>query len=355
MLARGKKYTLLSILLVFGAVALGVACSSPGLVSDGFNSVSAGTLHTCGVRANNTVHCWSPQVVNFKDVEELGELGELFGFFEIELSDPPAGEFKTVSAGTLHNCGVRMDDTVECWISGTSNDEEFSNFELLDPPSREFKSVSAGGLHSCGIRADDTVDCWLALMDTSAEDFGAAILFAGINPPSGEFKSVSAGILHSCGVRADNSVDCWGIGDSLGGFLGQGLGQSGPPSGEFKTVGASFIHSCGIRADNTVECWSGGLGDISVDIEGFDELFNMPSGEFTAIDTGIVHNCGIRTDNTIECWGPSEVVGQLDDPPTGEFSAITVGAVHNCAIRMDGTVVCWELKIPDVSGDSTSP
>ena len=41
---------------------------------------------------------------------------------------PPSGEFASVSAGRLHTCGVRQDDSVECW----GNDD----YGQATPPSR---------------------------------------------------------------------------------------------------------------------------------------------------------------------------------------------------------------------------
>ncbi len=323
----------------------------PELAPDGYRSISAGAYQTCGVRADDTVECWSPETANF---EALGDLGDLEGFlslFELEPSNPPAGEFTAVSTGAFHSCGIRANDTVECWIAETISTEENLNFEILNPPSGEFKSVSAGGLYSCGIRADDTVDCWVAVSDASNESgLTLELLSAGITPPSGEFKSVSVGFFHACGIRTADRAECWGFGNFL---LGR---KEFDPSGEFTTVSAGTFHNCGIRADGTVECWGSGVTDSIGSEEGYYlELLNSPSGEFKAISAGGVHNCGIRTDDTIECWGDNEVISQFDDPPSGKFSAVSVGVVHNCATGLDGTVECWNLSAPDVSGDPTSP
>ena len=60
-----------------------------------FASVSAGYLHTCGVRTNGSVACW--------------------GFGEGARSTPPSGKFASVSSGRSHTCGVKTDDSVACW------------------------------------------------------------------------------------------------------------------------------------------------------------------------------------------------------------------------------------------------
>ena len=67
-------------------------------------------------------------------------------------SDAPAGSFISVSAGSLHSCGVRTDGTAVCW--GSNGDGQPA------APSGSFISVSAGSLHSCGVRSDATAVCW---------------------------------------------------------------------------------------------------------------------------------------------------------------------------------------------------
>ena len=84
----------------------------------GFDSVSAGKEHTCGVRDDGSVACWG---------------GNQYG-----QATPPAGEFASVSAGAAHTCGVRTDGSVACWGA--------------TPPEGQFASVSAGAAHTCGVR-----------------------------------------------------------------------------------------------------------------------------------------------------------------------------------------------------------
>ena len=101
-----------------------------------FSSVSAGGLHSCGVRVDGGVVCWGTDL----DGNYVGQ------------ADAPSGVFSSVSAGGLHSCGVRVDGGVVCW---GSNDYGESNV-----PSGVFSSVSAGNEHSCGVRVDGGVVCW---------------------------------------------------------------------------------------------------------------------------------------------------------------------------------------------------
>ena len=101
-------------------------------------SISAGALHTCGVKRNGSAICWG---------SNEDEFGNVF-----DQATPPDGEFASVSAGLLHTCGVKRDGSVTCW--GWNDDGQAT------PPVGEFASVSVGLLHTCGVEKDSSVTCW---------------------------------------------------------------------------------------------------------------------------------------------------------------------------------------------------
>ncbi|MGM0575145.1 MAG: Ig-like domain-containing protein [Myxococcota bacterium] len=210
-----------------------VGQSSPP--SGTFDSVTAGTYHTCGLRPDGTVDCW--------------------GWDEDGQSSPLSGTFDSVSAGGAHTCGVRPDGSADCW-----GDNDYGE---SSPPSGTFDAVSAGTDHTCGVRPDGSVDCW------GRDTFGQS------SPLSGTFVSVSSGGSHSCGVRTDGSADCWGSNH---------FGQSSPPSGTFASVSADYVHTCGIRSDGSVDCW--GRDDYG--------QASPPSGTFAFVSAGENHTCGVK-------------------------------------------------------------
>ncbi len=245
-----------------------------------FKSVSAGGLHSCAVRSDNTITCWG-----------RNDYGQ---------SVAPSGMFKSVSAGEYHSCGVRSDNTITCW-----GDNEYGQSVA---PSGVFKSVSAGEHDSCGVRSDNTITCW------GRNDFRESVA------PSGVFKSVSAGRGISCGVRSDNTITCWGR---------NVYGQSVAPSGMFKSVSAGWGSSCGVRSDNTITCWGDNSHGRSV----------APSGVFKSVSAGGLHSCGVRSDNTITCWGRNEYGQSV--APSGMFKSVSIGGFYSCGVRSDNTITCW--------------
>ena len=251
-------------------------CDPTTATPTSFKAVSAGRLHSCGVRSDDTIVCWGKN------------------------SSGPEGGFKAVSAGRDHSCATRSDNTVVCWGSNP--------YGQTDEPVGGFKAVSAGGRHSCGIGGDNTVVCWGSNLDGQTDE------------PVGGFKAVSAGGDHSCGIGGDNTVVCWG--SNLD-------GQIDAPVGGFKAVSAGGDHSCGIGGDNTVVCWGSNL----------DGQIDAPVGGFKAVSAGGDHSCGIGSEDAITCWG-SNLDGQID-APVGGFKAVSAGDDHSCGLRNDDTVVCW--------------
>ena len=110
------------------------------------------------------------------------------------------------------------------------------------PPEGRFISVSAGFLFSCGVRVDNSAECWGPM----------AAVSDALTPPEGGYTAVSVGGFHACGIHIDQSVVCWG---SDQGFDGDFLGQATPPDGPFEVINAGAYHTCGFRPDGEIRCW----------------------------------------------------------------------------------------------------
>lgn len=140
-----------------------------------FNSISAGDVHTCGVRPGGATVCW-------------GDTSD-------GRTTPPSGETLTaesLSAGGSHNCGLRDDGTPVCWGSNADG-------QSTPPSSETLTALSSGGSHTCGLRSDGSVSCW-----------GSDANGQSTPPTSGVFTSISSGSRHTCGLRSDGDVICWG-------------------------------------------------------------------------------------------------------------------------------------------------
>lgn len=199
---------------------------------------------------------------------------------------PPVEEFKQLSAGNYHNCGLRPNGTVLCW-----GNDLFG--EVSDTPGENFSYVDAGGTRSCGIlESDRTIRCWgmqhMVRNEKKAKYYKA-------------YHSVTVGQYHVCGLEEySRSAVCWGMDNH---------GQAQPPRGvAFIDLCAGGDHTCGIRwDDHSAMCW------------GSDEFkvltHTPPTGyRFKSIVCGLEHTCGEFEDGGVHCWG-GEPTGDLRKNP----------------------------------------
>ena len=331
-----------------------------------FVSVSAGYGHTCGVRDDGTAECWGD--ARFGKTRTPDQPTPVP---ETTRSGESLGPFVSVSSGTIHSCGVRADGSVICW---GSNEDWYGSFTgQATPPGGSFTAVdapagvirvafaptaasSAGaptrtsqsdrftgqatplgfslqlgqrrtGDHSCGLRADSSIVCW----GSNEDEYGS---FTGqATPPEGTFQSVSAGYEYTCGVRDDGSVRCWGSNERNY--------KATPPGGTFQSVSAGDRHACGVRDDGSVECWGSNESWYGY----FAGQATPPEGTFQSVSAGYWHTCGVRDDGGMECWGSNDdwygsFTGQAT-PPEGTFQSVSAGYWHTCGVEAGGAVVCW--------------
>ena len=167
-----------------------------------------------------------------------------------EQIDAPDGGFTAVSAGSIHTCGLRTDGAIECWGDAKSHRDAAREEWLddlpddaivtvhavssIDAPAGNFNVVSAGGYHTCAIRESGEIACW------GNNNDGQTDVLAG------RFTAVSAGFDHTCGLRESGEIACWGNNDYR---------QSAAPLGKFIAVSAGAIHTCALRETGAIECW----------------------------------------------------------------------------------------------------
>ena len=135
----------------WGQNGYGQAVAPAGL----FRSVELGEQHSCGLQTDGMVVCWGKN--------DAGQ------------ASPPQDAFKMISAGHRHSCGIKSDNSAVCWGSnkaqkmtceGTSDNYscDIDNDESLvgqsNAPEGEFKGISAGGFHTCGVKIDGQLVCW---------------------------------------------------------------------------------------------------------------------------------------------------------------------------------------------------
>ncbi|MFH1173958.1 MAG: hypothetical protein V1725_02400, partial [archaeon] len=243
--------------------------------SAAYNSISAGGSYTCAIRANDhRVVCWGSNT--------YGQLGN--GTTTQRNNPTPINDtaaYTTITTGTYHTCGIRANDSqVQCW--GNNENGELGNgtgggYQPNPQPINDitpYASIKAGDDYTCGIRANDSrVVCWGS---NSVGQLGKGT--PGEDRPNptpindtAAYTTITTGTYHTCGIRANDSrVLCWG--SNTYGQLGDGTTTPhyNPATindtTQYTSTDTGTHYTCGIRAnDSQVMCWGrnsyGQLGD----------------------------------------------------------------------------------------------
>lgn len=318
------------------------------------------------------------------------------------------GAWVQLAVGSRHSCGRRANGTLWCWGRGAAG--ERGDGELLtaiNSPSQvvqtgqtkggeawsDWRDVSAGGQHTCGVRSNGSAWCWGRGTNgqrgdgskTNQRENPAQVLAGG--DPSGsvgwsDWVSVSAGGGHSCGIRQDRSAWCWGSGSH--GQRGSGEHRAFVRTTpervlndtnehhwtDWELLSLGDQHTCGIRADGSLWCWGDdwrgqlGVGGLTVEdgkqARPREVVSPVADALWMQVSAGSSHTCGILDDGTLWCWGWGDY-GQLGDGGTSAdhvqpsptlvinhdgshddtWEQVTAGHSHTCARRFDGSAWCW--------------
>jgi alpha-tubulin suppressor-like RCC1 family protein len=351
---------------------------APAAVKGGltFRSISAGYDHVCAVTTEGAAYCWGSH-----DYGKLGIGGDTPSTLG-PITEPTrvvgGYAFQSISAGSFHTCAVTLDYHAYCWgsdhggalgVGGTSPctpgpqpdsiAQDWQRICFRAAPAAvagglAFASISAGYDYTCGVAVDGSAYCW---GDNEYGALGAPepLLLSCANtnhslcrrfvptPVAGDLHlaSVSTGMFHACGVSLTRKAYCWGFAGAIDATTSAPLGtgvaaRQGSPvpvavSGgfDFRAVNAGWLRSCGVTTDSRAYCWgSNSFGDLGVG--NFDDpvasprAVVMPAAESApAVGWEEDHACAVTTSGRIFCWGGYNFFGELG---TGVVGAIGVNA-----------------------------
>jgi alpha-tubulin suppressor-like RCC1 family protein len=351
---------------LLAALALGAPPADAAPVST-WRSVSGGGDHTCAIRADGGLYCWgrngSGQAGN-PDLEEPRRVPSRIGI---------RSDWTAVSAGTHHTCAIRA-RRLFCFGDDTSgqlgNGPAPASFRLTEVAGgiRDWLSVSAGQHHTCGVRATGRLLCWGNDASGQVGDGGpsenvvaAPRRVAGF---SDEWQSVDTGTTHTCAIRRSGRLMCWG--DDYSGQVGNGAGIGGTTTpapvavavARWSRVSAGGAHTCAVARDGGLWCWgeddAGQVGDGDAATGPHETPVRIePEERWVRVAAGPAHSCALGSTGGVVCWGLNGQ-GRLgnDNPPTGvdepdgtdlpsPVTGITVGNGHSCARLATARLWCW--------------
>jgi alpha-tubulin suppressor-like RCC1 family protein len=287
-----------------------------------------------------------------------------------------------VSAGCLHSLGVRQNGTAWAWGCnglgqlGTNNTISRSSPVSVVGGFTDWCQVSAGFSHSLGVRQNGTAWAWGFNSDGTLGDNTTTNRSSPVSVV-GNFTNwcqVSAGFSHSLGVRQNGTAWAWGAGSF--GQLGDNTEttRSSPVSvvGGFTDwcqVSAGNFHSHGVRQSGTAWAWGSGnygrLGDNTTTNKSSPVSVVGGFTDWCQISAGVRHSLGVRQGGTAWAWG-SNCCGQLGENTTvSKSSPVSVvggftdwcqvsGGEHSLAVRQTGTAWAWGAAACGALGDNTT-
>ena len=182
-----------------------------------YTAVAAGNLHSCAIRADQTIACWG---------DNAG--GQ---------TDAPAGKYADIAAAASYSCAIRIDQVIACW--GDLNDGQSGTL------TGQYTAIAAeGAIYMCAVKTDQTTTCW------------------GHDVPEGIFSAIAYSALdipYGCAVRTDQTITCWFVSFSHDGLIEGPAGKYADIAVYSDPTGLG-VQACALAVDGTLVCW--GMWDM---------------------------------------------------------------------------------------------
>ncbi|WP_276876793.1 T9SS type A sorting domain-containing protein [Chryseobacterium joostei] len=352
----------------------GAGNGTPVLAADGsFNStyeqliktgiaLPSNGLHVFNIRIKDNAGVWSPV---FRNVINVG-------------TPITSGCWESFSAGSLHSVGIKADGTL--WTWGSNSEGQLGDRTTVDRKvpiqigtATNWQSVSAAGRQTFAIKSDGTLWAWGYNYDGQLGDGTKVNRLSPVQIGTAtNWKSISAGVNHMLAIKTDGTL--WGWGHNVFGQLGNGANtntivpaQIGTAT-NWKSVAQGIVHTLAIKTDGTLWAWGynadGQLGDGTATSKNTPKQIGTATN-WKSIDAGNSHSVGLKTDGTLWAWGNNSN-GQLGNGTTGEKSSptqigtdtnwanIDAGSTFTYANKTDGTLWSWGNSSNGQLGDGTN-
>ncbi|AZA77199.1 T9SS C-terminal target domain-containing protein [Chryseobacterium sp. G0186] len=346
----------------------------PVLAADGnFNSTYEQLIKTGIGLPSNGLH-----VFNIRIKDNAGAWGPLFRNV-INVENPiSSGCWQSLSAGSVHSVGIKADGTLWAW--GSNSDGQLGDRTTVDRKvpiqigtSNNWQSVSAAGRQTFAIKTDGTLWGWGYNYDGQVGDGTKVNRLSPVQIGTAtNWKSISAGINHMMAIKTDGTL--WGWGYNVFGQLGNGANTNTVAPAQIGTatnwqsVTQGTVHTLAIKTNGTLWAW-GYNGDKQLG-DGTNTSKNTPQQIGTAtnwksVDAGYSHSVALKTDGTLWAWGQNQF-GQIGDGTTSERSTPTkIGTATNWlniaaesnftyATKTGGTLWSWGNNGYGQLGNGTS-
>ncbi|HZT30283.1 MAG TPA: trypsin-like peptidase domain-containing protein [Bryobacteraceae bacterium] len=261
-----------------------------------FQSITAGTYHTCAVTAGGAGYCWGSN--------EYGQLGN--GSKDDSIVPVPVSgglTFRSLGVSKAFTCGMAANEGAYCWGAGSEVPyylSESDRHRRLNEAAFEDVVEPKPALAGERLRSMDFRFNWQFV--TAAG--GMLRYFRGDRrplslPDAVEIDSVSG----PCVLAKTGDVYCWG--DLSFADRKAGSPARVPGGHSFRSLSATSESACAVAKDGAAYCWGenryGQLGN------GSTSSSRMPvpvAGNLTweSVSVGLTQACGI-SNGAVYCWG----------------------------------------------------
>jgi alpha-tubulin suppressor-like RCC1 family protein len=342
-----------------------------------FGQITAGGSHSCGrTMSTGKMYCWG--------YNSSGQLGNLS--LNNKKRPTPASsslQFRWVSAGYGHTCGIASDSKAYCWGSnstGQLGDGTYTDrwSPTLVSGGLSWKQIEVGGYswsgYTCGLTTGGKVYCWG--YNSSGQLGNGSVYYSDAAPVQTSnigvtYRQLTVGNSHSCAVSTSNVAYCWG--DASYGQTGNGGIYYQPTavlgSLAFRQVSAGEVHTCGTTTANKAYCWGygyeGALGNGTT-TNRFSPRAVSGGLNFSRVFAGGYQTCGLTGTGKAYCWG-ANYSGELGDGTTTrrlgpvavkgglQFFQLSTRGTHTCAATLNvGVGYCWGDNTYGQVGDATT-
>lgn len=220
-----------------GAADAPAAIDLTGVSGTAWTAISTGGAHTCGIRDNGTAWCWGDD--SFGGQLGNGAAGSADAPAAVDITGVSGTAWTAISAGAVHTCGIRNNGTAWCWGDDTNfsvgalgngaggDTQSPGAVDLTGVSGTAWTAISGNGLFTCGLRNNGTAWCWGNNDDGQLGNGTSGVVEESpvlVNAPSISWASISTGGVHTCGITSANKLLCWG---EEGYELGIGVGGAG--------------------------------------------------------------------------------------------------------------------------------
>ena len=357
--------------------------------------IAVGSSYFCGISGeDNSLYCWGTEPVS----------GDLITTPQAVGGGPNA--WSKVSVGLRFMCATSLEDGA-AYCRGKSYHGELgdgkleSSSDVMKPVKggQQFKDISSGDAHACGVTFNGEIYCW---GDNDLGQLGQGNTKSSSSPvkvAGSSWESVSAGGEHTCAVKSDGSGWCWGKNDFHQVSPSSNYQENSPVklNGRWRQLSAGPSFTLGIDSSGkgfgwglsesiTSESAIGGLlgdgKDFCLDLEtsqvicdedgddygfsGFSSFEQNPvpivgGKKWSTLSAGLVP-CGVESGTSkLYCWGYTEGESLADGSPNSNSPKLVnqnrwlyvsggkTGA--RCAIQSSGEASCWGRNVYECFGN----